>query len=117
MDYSELNLGKTFGNLFKSICWGIGAMILGGLLGGWMGATIALCIMCYWRMCVMTMVTPLVLGLQKTIEKFEHKQTINQALIQDLEEMREKYNALRIEFENFQIITEKKLAKGCIKNG
>ncbi len=105
---SDLGFGKSFGKLFAAIGWGIGAMVLGGLLAGWEGATIALCVMCYWRMCVMTMAAPLIIGFTKTIEKFEKRQTINQALVQDLEEMREKFNGLREEFDDFQLGLERK---------
>jgi hypothetical protein len=107
---SEFNIGKTIRALFSVIAWGVGAMIIGGLFSGLLGATIALSIMSYWRLCMMTMASPLFFEFTKTIEKFEKKQTINQALIADLEEMREKFNDLRAEFEDFQVVTEKRLS-------
>ena len=109
MGFSELNLGKAFRALFSAICWGMGAMVVGGLFAGWKGATIALCVMCYWKTCVTTMASPLIMGLMKTTEKMEKRQTINQALIQDLEEMRRACNELREEFDNFQVDIEKRL--------
>lgn len=106
-DDLQFNFCKPIRTLLSMIVWGIGVMVIGGFLNGLVGASIALSIMCYWRLCVMTTASPLFVELKKTMENFEKRQTINQALIADLEEMRAKFNSLREEFESFQYDSRK----------
>ena len=105
----ELNYGKAFGNLAKSLLWGVAFAILGYLIGEGVGLAVALSICCYWRMCMIPTALPLFEDLHKDMQKLDRRQTINQALINDLEETRENINDLRLEFESFQIDLQKQL--------
>lgn len=109
----ELNYGKAFGNLSKTLLWGVGFAILGYFIGEGVGLAVALSICCYWRMCMIPTALPFVEDLNRNIQKLEKRQTINQALIKDLEEykndlddLRKQIDSLKVHWENNSITSK-----------